>query len=217
LFVDYRHETQLPSAYVRPAGTGGHTGAPTRPPERFFAEVVLASRGDRRLPSLRMSGYGEIDPRAGLGDCSCGHPVADHEWTSDGSPICSEGCECTDSGRTLRRPTAIRAPASTRIVTDGSRRTGRMDTALAPSATRVRLTPHAAGSTWDPYHRVHMAAPSVAVRFDVGGELTSAITHPVAPGESPVTPRPSFSPSVRVWGFRISQSHRGRVALCRSG
>jgi len=61
--------------------------------------VVLASRGDRRLASVRMSEYGEIDPRAGLGDCSCGHPVADHEWTSDGSPICSEGCECTDLGR----------------------------------------------------------------------------------------------------------------------
>jgi hypothetical protein len=45
-----------------------------------------------------MSEYGEIDPRAGLGDCSCGHPVADHEWTSDGSPICSEGCECRDLG-----------------------------------------------------------------------------------------------------------------------
>jgi hypothetical protein len=48
---------------------------------------------------MRMSEYSEIDPRAGLGDCSCGHPVADHEWTSDGSPICSEGCECTDLGR----------------------------------------------------------------------------------------------------------------------
>jgi hypothetical protein len=45
---------------------------------------------------LRMSEYGEIDPRAGLGDCSCGHPFADHEWTSDGAPICSEGCECPD-------------------------------------------------------------------------------------------------------------------------
>jgi hypothetical protein len=43
-----------------------------------------------------MSEYGKIDPRAGLGDCSCGHPFADHEWTSDGSPICSEGCECPD-------------------------------------------------------------------------------------------------------------------------
>jgi hypothetical protein len=81
---------------VRPAGTGGHAGAPTGPPERFYAAVVLASRGDRRLPSLRMSEYGEIDPRAGLGDCSCGHPFADHEWTSDGAPICSEGCECPD-------------------------------------------------------------------------------------------------------------------------
>jgi hypothetical protein len=46
-----------------------------------------------------MNEYGEIDPRAGLGDCSCGHPLADHEWTSDGSPICSEGCECRDLGR----------------------------------------------------------------------------------------------------------------------
>jgi hypothetical protein len=84
---------------VRPAGTGGRAVAPTGPPGRLLPAVALASRGDRRLPSLAMSEYSEIDPRAGLGDCSCGHPVADHEWTSDGSPICSEGCECTDLGR----------------------------------------------------------------------------------------------------------------------
>ena len=88
-----------PPGWVRPAGTGGHTGAPTGPPERLNAAVVLASHGDQRLSSLWMSEYGEIDPRAGLGDCNCGHPVADHEWTSDGSPICSEGCECADLGR----------------------------------------------------------------------------------------------------------------------
>ena len=82
---------------VRPAETrAGMRDAPTVPPRRFYAEVVLASRETGAYRPLRMSEYGEIDPRAGLGDCSCGHPLADHEWTSDGTPICSEGCECTD-------------------------------------------------------------------------------------------------------------------------
>jgi hypothetical protein len=83
------------------AGRNGRAcGRPDRAAGATLPAVALASRGDRRLPSLAMSEYyGEIDPRAGLGDCSCGHPVADHEWTSDGSPICSEGCECTDPGR----------------------------------------------------------------------------------------------------------------------
>jgi hypothetical protein len=56
---------------------------PDREPEDATAEI-----GDQ-IDRLR---------RAGLGVCSCGHPVADHEWTSDGSPICSESCECTDLG-----------------------------------------------------------------------------------------------------------------------
>ena len=82
------------------AGRDGRAyGRPDRAAGTIYAGVVLASREDRRLASVRMSEYGEIDPRAGLGDCSCGHPVADHEWTSDWSPICSEGCECTDLGK----------------------------------------------------------------------------------------------------------------------
>jgi hypothetical protein len=98
-----------------PAETGGRAGAPTRPPRRLYAAVALASRGDRRLPSLRMSEYGKIDPGAGLGDGSCGHPIADHEWTSDGSPICRRAVSAQIPGKTLSRPRAIRGAGNTRM------------------------------------------------------------------------------------------------------
>jgi hypothetical protein len=109
--------------------------------------------------------------------------------------------------------------------------------AMAPQVDRERMFRHQDASSWPTFTRrsqrqirlplpgeVILGRPKLPAAVGVLGGLIGlagpSFRLPLLIsmlGFAAVTRRPPFSPPVRVWGFRISQSHRGRVALCRSG